>query len=360
MMQRREYLRVGLGAGALGLAGCSDLIQTREVTSTPPVLENRPQRVYYPTHVDGMAMVDMAESDDGEYAFALMYTYPHRFWRVDATTTSAEEADLHDVDGSNDIHLMAVVWDPETGRVLPDTGMSVDIARDGDALDEQVIYPMLSARMGFHYGANFRLDGEGTYDVTMSVGGTNIRRTGTYAGRFNEPASVTVPFEFTTEKRDELGIERGGDRAGEAAAPPVMDMNHPLGVAPSPDSLPGTSHGTAESGDAKLAVVSLTEPPAGIDGDGDYLAVSARTPYNDLLLPGMALDATLERNGEAVFEGALERTFDDRLDYHYGAVIGDLQTGDTLTIEVLTHPQVARHEGYEPAFLEMPDASLTL
>jgi len=359
-MQRRDYVRLCLGAGAVGLAGCSDLIRTREVTSTPPILEDRPDRVYYPTHVDGMAMVDMAETDDGEYAFALMYTYPHRFWRVDATTTEAEEANLHDVDGSNDIHLMAVVWDPKTGRVLPDTGMSVDIARDGEALDEQVIYPMLSARMGFHYGANFKLDGEGTYDVTMSVGGTNVRRTGEYVGRFSDPASVTVPFEFTTEKRDELGIERAGDRAGEAAVPSVMDMNHPLGVAPELEELPGTHHGTAESGEAKLAVVSLSERPDGVDGEGDYLAVSARTPYNELVLPGMALDARIERGGETVFEGALERTFDDSLDYHYGAAVDDIQAGDELTLEVVTHPQVARHEGYETAFLQMPNAELTL
>jgi hypothetical protein len=187
-MQRRDYVRACLGAGAVGVAGCSDLIRTREVTSTPPILENRPDRVYYPTHVDGMAMVDMAKTDDGEYAFALMYTYPHRFWRVDATTTQPEEANLHDVDGSNDIHLMAVVWDPQTGRVLPDTGMSVDIARDGESLDEQVIYPMLSARMGFHYGANFKLDGEGTYDVTMSAARTSVGPASTWAASATRPA----------------------------------------------------------------------------------------------------------------------------------------------------------------------------
>ena len=137
-------------------------------------------------------------------------------------------------------------------------------------------------------------------------------------------------------------------------------MNHPLGVAPTPEELPGTHHGTAESGEAKLVVVSLSERPDGVDGEGDYLAVSARTPYNELVLPGMALDATVERDDETVFEGALERTFDDSLDYHYGTAVDDVQAGDELTLEVVTHPQVARHEGYETAFLQMPNAELTL
>lgn len=362
-MQRRDYLRGCLGVGAAAaVAGCSGsgLVETREIPSTPPVLENRPDGVYFPTHVDGMEMVGMAESDDGEYAFALMYTYPHRFWRVDATMQSVDEATFHDFDGSQDIHLMALLWDPETGRTLPDSGMSVDIERNGDSLDQQVIYPMLSARMGFHYGANFRLDGDSDYDVTLSVGGTNIRRTGGYVDRFEAPASVTVPFEFEAAERDEISFERTPDRAGDRDAPPTMEMDAPLGVAPAVEELPGTHHGTTESGDARLAVVTLEEPPAGIDADGPYLAVSARTPHNGLVLPAMELEATLSRDGSTVFERRLERTFDDELDYHYGAAVDGVEAGDNLIIKVATSPQVARHEGYETAFLRMPDAELTL
>ncbi|QLD89207.1 hypothetical protein HWV07_09250 [Natronomonas salina] len=362
-MDRRQYLQACLGAGtAAGLAGCTDLgfIETQELPSTPPVLEDRPDRVYHPTHVDGMEMVGQAESDNGDYGFALVYTYPHRFWRVDATTESVDDAILKDPDGSQDVHLMSVLWDPQTGRTLPDAGMSVDIRKDGEALDEQVIYPMLSPRMGFHFGANFQLDGDGDYEIALSVGGTSIRQTGDYQGRFGEQATVTVPFEFSTEERDNIGFERTEDEAGEASLPPVMDMDVPLGVAPDPAELPGTHHGTAESGDARLEVVSMESPPAGIDGDGAYLAVSARTPYNQLVLPQMALDATLDRDGQTVFEGALERTFDSDLGYHYGAAVDDVASGDALTIDVVTHPQVARHEGYETAFLQMPAAELTL
>ena len=363
-MDRRRYLQACLGAGAAaGLAGCTELgfLETREIASTPPVLDDRPERVYFPTHVDGMEMVGQAEADDGDYAFALVYTFPHRFWRVDSTTQSVDDAVFDDPDGSEDVHLMSLLWDPQTGRTLPDAGMSVDIRKDGEPLDEQVIYPMLSPRMGFHFGANFRLDGDGDYEIELSVGGTSVRTTGDYQGRFAEQASVTIPWTFSTDERDDISIERTEDRAGEAAVPPVMDeMDAPLGVAPDPGALPGDHRGTTESGDAVFEVVTLESPPEGIDGDGAYLAISARTPHNELILPQMALDATLDRDGSTVYQGPLERTFDSDLGYHYGAAVDSVETGDALTLEVVTHPQVARHEGYETAFLQMPDAELTL
>ena len=360
-MKRRDYLGAALAVGTAGIAGCTGLLETREVRSTPPILEDRPDAVYHPTHVDGMAMVGTGESDDGEYAAALTYTYPHRFWRVDGSTESVEDATLEEPDGNKDVHLMSLVWDPETGRVLPESGVSVDIAKDGDPLDEQVIYPMLSQRMGFHYGANFALDGNGEYTVRVTIGGTSVRRTGAYRGRFGEAASITVPFEYSAGARDEIPVERTPEQAGERDAPSVMSMMEmPLGVAADPSSLPGEHRGTAESGDARLAVVTLEAPPAGVDGEGPYLAVSARTPYNGLVIPMMQLAGTIRRGGETVFDGRLPRTFDDRLGYHYGAVVGGVESGDELTVGVRTDPQVARHEGYETAFLDMPEASLTL
>jgi hypothetical protein len=359
-MQRRQYLRACLGgvAATAATAGCTDLLETREVASTPPILEDRPERVYFPTHVDGMEMVGMGRSANDEYAVAVTYTFPHRFWRVDATTESVEDANLHAPDGSDDVHLMALVWDPQTKRVLPETGVTIDIAKGGEALDEQVIYPMISPRMGFHYGANFRLDGDGDYEVTVSVGAPNVRLTGDYRDRFEEPGSATVDFPFSVETRNSLSVERTTDRAGEADVPPVMDMDVPLGISPDPASLPGRHHGTAESGDARFEVLTLDSPPAGIDGDG-YLAVLSHTPYNDLVLPAMALSATVQRDGGSVFDGRLERTFDSELGYHFGAAV-DARSGDDLTLAVDTHPQVARHEGYETAFLQLPDTTLGL
>ena len=357
-MERREYLRVAALVGTAGaVAGCTDLVETREVRSAPPVLADRPDGVYHPTHVDGMEMVGTGEADG--YAVALAYTYPHRFWRVDGAAESVEDTTRATPDGE-DVHLMGLVWDPETGRTLPEAGVSVDIRRDGEPLDEQVIYPMLSPQMGFHYGANFALDGDGEYAVEVTVGGAGVRRTGAYRGRFGGAGTVTVPFEYSTAARDDIPVERTPERAGDPDAPPVMDTDAPLGVAPPPDSLPGAGHGTAAAGDLRLAVRTLEAPPPGVNGDGTYLAVSARTPYNGLVVPMTRLGATLERGSETAFEGRLRRTFDDRLGYHYGAVVDSVESGDELAVGVRTPPQVARHEGYETAFLELPGAELTL
>jgi hypothetical protein len=91
-----------------------------------------------------------------------------------------------------------------------------------------------------------------------------------------------------------------------------------------------------------------------------YLAVSARTPYNRMVIPAMGLEGTLTRDGETVFDGTLQRTLDPDLRYHYGATVEGVESGDELELRVTTPPQVARHEGYETAFVEMPATTLTL
>ncbi|PSP89284.1 hypothetical protein BRC90_05255 [Halobacteriales archaeon QS_4_69_34] len=55
-MDRRAFLRAGAGtASVAALAGCTGLFETRSVsTGVPPVVENRPEAVYYPSHVEGM------------------------------------------------------------------------------------------------------------------------------------------------------------------------------------------------------------------------------------------------------------------------------------------------------------------
>ena len=162
-MQRRDALRAAGGLAVAGLAGCLDSVLETESAGMPPVLDDRPDAVYLPTHVEGMEMVGSAGS--GDYEFALTYSYAHRFWSV-----TGDEASKHALADEHDVHLMATVWDPETRTVLPDTGLSLEI-RDGSGnlVTEEVIYAMLSQRMGFHYGANFGLDGDGSYEVTVSV-----------------------------------------------------------------------------------------------------------------------------------------------------------------------------------------------
>jgi hypothetical protein len=131
-MNRRTLLRTGMGAGVTaslgGLAGCLGLLETRSARS-PPVLEDRPDAVYFPTHVEGMAMGSMAT--DGDYAAMTMYSYPHRFWNVNGD--SVEQTPIQDGD---DAHIMVSVFDPETKQVLPDVGVDIEISSDGDTVPQ--------------------------------------------------------------------------------------------------------------------------------------------------------------------------------------------------------------------------------
>jgi len=115
------------------------------------------------------------------------------------------------------------------------------------------------------------------------------------------------------------------------------------------------------SGDAKF-VVTILEDASRFGGDEEqkYLAVSPRTPYSRTMLPMMSLSGTLHRDGTPVFDGILQATIDPELRYHYGATVADVQTGDELTITVDSPPQTARHEGYETAFVDMPDVQVRL
>jgi len=354
-MKRRALLRAGALAGSLSLAGCSNLIETRAV-GVPPVPENRPDGVYYPSHVEGMAMAGMASS--GDYAVGLMYSYPHRFWNVNGDSVS-----LTDIESNDAVHLMASVWDPETKTVLPDTGLSLEIYRDDSLVTQEAIYPMLSQPMGFHYGANFALEGDGTYSVRLSVGAVSTRRTGDFVGRFADPETVEIPFEYSEAKKNEISFERFDEQVATPGAVQPMSMEMlPNAFAPLESNLPRTVLGSALSNDARFVVTALESPPEGVEsdggtsetsraaGDGTYLAVSARTRYNRMVIPAMGLSGVLTRDGEAVSDGAFDRTLDPELGYHYGAVVDGVESGDELTLLVDVQPQTARHEGYETAF----------
>ncbi|NHN43563.1 hypothetical protein G9C85_18245 [Halorubellus sp. JP-L1] len=355
-MDRRTFLRAGGVASAAGLAGCFGLLETRSARS-PPVLSDRPDAVYFPTHVEGMQMGGMGKS--GDYAAMAMYSYPHRFWNVNGTTveqTPIEEGD--------DAHIMVNVFDPETKRVLPDAGVSIEITSDGESVSQETIYPMLSQPMAFHYGANFDLGDvdAATLTVDVSIGGvtgSGVTTTGDYDGRFEEGA--TIPLELTYSQAEKQGISfrETPEKAGERTARKPMEMDAPLGVAPAPGDLPGRvlgdpANGEPRSGDAVFAATVVDADRF----DGRYLAVSPRTPYNGFVIPRMGIAATVDRDGETVYDDSLGRTLDPEIGYHYGAPV-DVQSGDEVTLSVTTPAQVARHEGYETAFLDFEDVTLT-
>ena len=376
-MHRRRFLAAGAAAASVGLAGCRSLFQTRSARS-PPLVEDRPDAVYVPSHSEGMAMVDTA--DAGDYRVALTYARPHRFWLVNGDRTNKVE-----IGGEDSLHLMTTIWDPETGIVIPSGAITATITGGGESLASgKPLWPMLSQNMGVHAGDNLQLDGDGTYDIEVAVGPLSARRTGAFRDRFSERGTASFTLEFEQSAFDDLPFQRLPERQGDRGALDPMDMEMlPVSEAPAVADLPGTVIGEETSGDAVFAVTRLDSPPAGAtdsesgddestetaaDGDGSddgdngdrsYLAVSLRTPHNRYPVPMAALSATVTRDGNTVFEGALPSTVDTELGYHYGALAA-VQSGDEVTVSVDTPPQVARHEGYETAFFEFSDVSLTV
>ncbi|WP_254538838.1 iron transporter [Halomarina litorea] len=346
-MDRRDVLRAGVTGIGAAVAGCLGGFERQSAWRDPPLVADRPQAVYVPAITEGMALADRRTTN--EYEVALTYSYPHRFWNVQGDT---REKVIVDADDS--IHLMASIWDRESGLVVPSSGVSLEILQGDIPVSQEVIYPMLSQQMGFHYGANFTLDGEGEYRARVSIGGLSTARTGEFADRFSEPRSVEIPFTFDTDELYDLSIRRLGDRQGTRDAIPPMDMDVPAGTVPNVTT--GSVVGSGTSGDAQFTARVFQDEAR--FGEQPYLAVTAHTPYNQIVLPMMQLQAGLQNESGGTDTYPLKPTFDPKLGYHYGANLEEGVTVDRLELATELPPQVARHDGYETAFFEMPTVAI--
>ena len=367
---RRRFL-VANAAAAMALAGCSseqtggdenkdgkqasapEVADTENVPQIPQV-ENPPDAVYVPTHRAGMAHLSMVEA--GDYTISPMLSYAHRFWLV----TGTETEDV--IPNDPGVHLMFTVWDSETQRILPvDAGAQIRVSKDGELVDQRAPWPMISQTMGFHFGDNVPLTEDGTYTVDVDLNPINVDKTGEFEGRLEGAATATFEFEYNDEIRRQLvdGIKYlDEERWGQRGALEPMMQNHsgegdghdgdmssmPVSGLPSADSYPGQDLGTAESGGATF-VLRYVQDSRFVE-EGGYLIVSPRTPHNRIPLPDMALSMS------GASSGKLTQTLDDEIGLHYGAEV-DLTAGDELRLTVDTPPQLARHAGYETAFIEM-------
>jgi hypothetical protein len=352
---RRRRLLATLGSATLGgLAGCAGLFES-DPQRAPPLVSDRPDAVYVPTHVEGMQMAG-TQSAEG-YTCALTYTYPHRFWLV--TGTRREQVEIQE---SDSVHLMPVVWDAETGIVPPDINPQVSVTQNGESVTDLSPWPMLSQPMGFHFGDNVQLGSDGTYQVEVRIGSPSTRRTGSMADNRGQ-ATFSFEFDFQRSTLEDIPYrDIPGDMEGTTDAVEPMDMEMLSSTrVPEEDSLPGTVLGTATSGDAQFVVTTLSDAtPFGGDDDRVYLAVSPRTPHNRYMLPLMSLSGTVTDGDEPVYDGVLRSTIDPDLGSHYGAVVPPVEASAELTVSVDSPPQMARHEGYETAFFEMADVSIPL
>ena len=355
-MKRRTLIqRGGALAGGMAVSGCLSRLgfKTQSAWRDPPLVENRPQAVYYPAIVENMGMYGTTTVDD--VGFALMHSYPHRFWNLTGTNESKVVVKSRD-----SLHLMASVWDVKTKTILP-LDISAGISTDNGEVTSTNLWPMISPNMGFHYGDNIALPEEGTYDITLRVGPLQINRTKPFQGRFTESRAATMSFTFDTSETYALEIRRLGDKAGARGTVELMDMKMlPEPRAPSKKALPGRLIGEGFSGDATFLVTVVEGDTRFSEKDRPYLIVSPRTPYNRVILPRMALSATIKRGQSTVFQGPLQALIDPTLSYYYGAPVGEIESGDSITIEIESPPQLARHDGYETAFIDMPPIEFTV
>ncbi len=358
-MDRRTLLKSGIAASSAAFAGCLDVFETESVWQSVPVVEDRPDAVYMPAGIEEMATYGMAHS--GDYAIALHYTFPHRFYNV--TPSGMDRVDVQESDA---MHLMVTVWDRETETVLP-AEVQLDLYSAGTLQTSLRPWAMISQRMGFHYGDNIQLDTEGEYTAEVQVASVEAQQVGTLRGLPADGTTVEVDFEYNVDDIYDLSFEEfDEDERGRRAAVPLMqhhehgnhddhaghDMHVPVSTVPEPESLPGSTLGTDTDSDAVIAA-SLVEAASRFHEE-QYLLVSPRTPYNRIPLPEMSIEATGYRGEETVFANEpLSATLDHDVDYHYGLATDHLETVERVRLDITSDPRVSRHDGYETAFLNM-------
>lgn len=346
-MRRRTFLGGCATGVTAGLAGCGGLLEERSTggSGNPSVLEDRPDAVYHPTHVEGMEMIGTQTVDDRRVG--LFYSYAHRFWTVTGTRIN-----LAEIQDEQDVHLMASAWDPDTQTVIPVLDQpTFTITQDGSEVDSKRAWPMLSQNMGFHFGENMVLDGDGTYTVTVDVPAVGATTVGDFEGRFGETITAEFTFEFSQSdlNPDNISFEQFPDEQGSRAAVSPMEMGMlPLSYAPEMSALPGSPVEVGSVGDAKLVATV----------EDSTLLVSPRTPYNGFSIPGFSLSAAVDSVG---FDGQLDDAIGPDMGLHYRAELPEApSSGDELTVTVDGPCSLSRHEGYETAFLERGSVSTTL
>jgi hypothetical protein len=355
-MDRRRFLAATAAGLSVSAAGCVDAFESAAETTygrEPPLVDPRPEMIYWPTHTEAMEMAGMGMTGDGRRV-SLSYTFPHRFWRVfRRDDEEGYESQITEVEADDAVHLMANVWDDETGIVLPVSSVDIAVTGGNDVDERETIYPMLSQRMGFHYGDNYHLDGDGTYTASVTVGGVTAERFGAFAERLDAPETVEIEFEYSESGRNDLTFTEY-DQAGELGAVDPMEMGMmPMGTVGDPG---GTAMGEAMVDDIRYRASLHSADRFG----GPYLAVTAATRYNEFVIPSMGLAVTAAGpDGETVLSESLSPGLDPEIGFQYGVSAPGLTGDEEIALDVTTSPQVARHEGYETAFFSTPTVDLT-
>jgi hypothetical protein len=351
-MNRRQYLAV-LGAGTLtGLAGCE--MQPLGGDQDTPT-EGATSGIYRPTHRDEMQMLGRTSGSSDRLRVALSATIPHEFWLVTGQRTNRSE-----IRDEATMHLMASVWDRETGFVAPSVSPSITIFRDDEQVGSLTPWSMLSQPMGLHYGDNVAISGSGEYRFEVSVNGATEELSGGLGDVFQSD-SVTITNSFDPETIGSLGTI-SAENSGEPGAISPMQMEMitiTQQLSYSDSALPFTEPQQGSDIRTAVALAPSSDVDAFTDSD-QALLVAPQTRYNRFPVPLMGVDVTVTRDGSTVFDGELSPGIHPDVGHYYGAGVSDIQSGDEITVSYTTPPQFARHVGYEVAFFELEDQTFTL
>jgi hypothetical protein len=357
-VQRRDVLRSATAIlGGASLAGCLDAFESE--SAWRDLVIDRPDEIYVPSKADGMLVWDRAGAEG--YSLALSTTRPHRFW-----TVSGRETNQIAMREAHSAHLMVSAWEPDSRRLIP-AEVLLSIERGREHVLDRTLWPMLSQRMGVHYGDNVALPEPGRYRATARVVPLTVASLGGFEGG-SEPATLEFEFDYDPAEIEGLDLtileESRRGRPG-AVEPMVHDHGHddhgnhgdhggahdghpPIPTAPPPEAFPDVID-DREAGDYRLVVATADRE------GGRYLIVSPRTRYNGFPLPFASLSVGIDR-GSGTERTALREATHPEWGLHYGAPVDSLSGAD-LAVRVEAPPQIARHEGYETAFFDLPEFS---
>lgn len=361
-MDRRKFLRNAGLLSTTALAGCINDPPTTDVptdtdTDTPPTTPTQtpePLRgVYVAPHMDEMKMIGMTTAANGRLKIAVSYALPHEFYLVTGPRFQQIDADPRAT-----MHLMVSIWDTETTLTPPQAEPTVTISRDGEELTSLNPWPMLSQPMGYHFGDNVSVRGDGNYTFDIELNNDSSTMPSSLEDVFSE-TTVSLEKQFDPASALELG-EMASDNPDDPGAIPPMEMDMmPVPQQPQFEDIPVELTDGKLTNGARVAVGTTDAAEFGVDSE-QYLVVATQSQYNRYMLPLMSVAATITRDGDELYSDTIDSSLHPDIGHFYGAGVPELQPGDEVVIVFQSPPQTSRHIGYEESFRRMETLNYTI
>jgi uncharacterized protein involved in high-affinity Fe2+ transport len=100
----------------------------------------------------------------------------------------------------DDVHLMVMLNDAQTGAAIPYGTVWATVRRAGKIVFDERLWPMISRTMGTHFGNNVALPGTGTYTLSLLIGPPQAARHIEYAKIWLKPHRVRLTFHWSRPK----------------------------------------------------------------------------------------------------------------------------------------------------------------